>query len=90
VIPTEFRLMQNYPNPFNNTTTIRYAVPEETDIQLEIFDINGRLVESLISQFHQPGFYDLKWSGRQASSGIYFIKLEAAKTILTQKMILLK
>jgi len=90
VIPTEFRLMQNYPNPFNNTTTIRYAVPEETDIQLEIFDINGRLVETLTSQLHQPGFYDLKWSGRQASSGIYFIKLEAAKTILTQKMILLK
>jgi len=90
VIPTEFRLMQNYPNPFNNTTTIRYAVPEETDIQLEIFDISGRLVETLISQLHQPGFYDLKWSGRQAASGIYFIKLEAAKTVLTQKMILLK
>jgi len=90
VIPTEFRLMQNYPNPFNNTTTIRYAVPEETDIQLEIFDISGRLVETLTSQLHQPGFYDLKWSGRQIASGIYFIKLEAAKTVLTQKMILLK
>ena len=90
VIPTEFRLMQNYPNPFNNTTTIRYAVPEETDILLEIFDISGRLVERLTSQFHQPGFYDMKWSGRQAASGIYFIKLEAAKTVLTQKMILLK
>jgi len=90
MIPTEFRLMQNYPNPFNNTTTIRYSVPEETDIQLEIFDINGRLVETLISQLHQPGFYDLKWSGRRAASGIYFIKLEAAKTVLTQKMILLK
>ena len=90
VVPTEFRLMQNYPNPFNNTTTIRYAVPEETDIQLEIFDISGRLVETLTSQLHQPGFYDLKWSGREAASGIYFIKLEAAKTILTQKMILLK
>jgi len=90
VIPTEFRLMQNYPNPFNNTTTIRYAVPEETDIKLEIFDISGRLVETLTSQLHQPGFYDLKWSGRQIASGIYFIKLEAAKTVLTQKMILLK
>jgi len=90
VIPNEFRLMQNYPNPFNNTTTIRYAVPEETDILLEIFDISGRLVERLTSQFHQPGFYDMKWSGRQAASGIYFIKLEADKTVLTQKMILLK
>jgi hypothetical protein len=90
VIPTEFRLMQNYPNPFNNTTTIRYAVPEETDIKLEIFDISGRLVETLTSQLHQPGFYDLKWSSRQIASGIYFIKLEAAKTVLTQKMILLK
>nr|MCS5651889.1 T9SS type A sorting domain-containing protein [Candidatus Neomarinimicrobiota bacterium] len=89
-IPTEFWLMQNYPNPFNNTTTIRYSVPEETDIQLEIFDINGRLVETLISQLHQPGFYDLKWSGRRVASGIYFLKLEATKTVLTQKMILLK
>ena len=88
--PEVFALHQNYPNPFNNTTTIRYAVPEETDIQLEIFHIGGRLVETLISQLHQPGFYDLKWSGRQDASGIYFIKLEAAKTVLTQKMILLE
>ena len=90
VIPAEFRLMQNYPNPFNNTTIIRYAVPEETDVQLEIFDINGRLVEILVTRKHQPGFYDLKWSGRRVASGVYFIKLDAAKTILTQKMILLK
>jgi len=90
VIPTEFRLIQNYPNPFNNTTTIRYAVPEETFVQLEIFDIKGRLVETLTSQSHQPGFYALQWSGRRAASGVYFIKLEADKTVLTQKMILLK
>ena len=90
VIPTEFRLMQNYPNPFNNTTTIRYAVPEETFVQLEIFDIKGRLVETLTSQSHQPGFYALQWAGRRAASGVYFIKLEADKTVLTQKMILLK
>jgi len=90
VIPTEFRLMQNYPNPFNNRTIIPYAVPEETFVQLEIFDINGRHVETLTSQFHKPGFHTLHWSGRSAASGIYFIKLEAAKTILTQKMILLK
>ena len=90
VIPTEFRLMQNYPNPFNNTTTIRYAVPEETYVQLEIFDINGHLVETLSSQSHKPGFYTVKWSGRRVASGIYFIKLEAGKILLTQKMILLK
>ena len=90
VIPTEFRLMQNYPNPFNNTTTIRYAVPEETYVQLEIFDINGHLAETLSSQSHKPGFYTVKWSGRRVASGIYFIKLEAGKILLTQKMILLK
>ena len=90
VIPTEFRLIQNYPNPFNNTTTIRYAVPEETFVQLEIFNIKGRLVETLTSQSHQPGFYALQWSGQRAASGVYFIKLEADKTVLTQKMILLK
>jgi len=61
----------------------------DTD-RMEIFDISGRLVETLTSQLHQPGFYDLKWSGRRVASGIYFIKLEAAKTVLTQKMILLK
>ena len=90
VIPTEFRLMQNYPNPFNNTTTIRYAVPKETFVQLEIFDINGRLVETLKSDLQEPGFYAIKWSGHRVASGIYFIKLEADKTLLTQKMILLK
>ena len=90
LIPTDYILNQNYPNPFNHRTTISYGVPNKSFINIDIFDINGRLVEMLVSHEHEIGFYQQNWSGRNVASGIYFIKLIAEKRILTQKMILLK
>ena len=90
LIPTDYMLKQNYPNPFNYRTTISYAVPNKSFVKIDIIDINGRLVETLISKEHDIGFYKQNWSGKNVASGIYFIKLTAEKNILTQKMILLK
>ncbi len=90
LIPTDYILNQNYPNPFNHRTTISYGVPNKSFINIDIFDINGRLVETLVSHEHEIGFYQQNWSGRNVASGIYFIKLTAEKRILTKKMILLK
>ncbi|MEC8838549.1 MAG: T9SS type A sorting domain-containing protein, partial [Candidatus Neomarinimicrobiota bacterium] len=90
LIPTDYILNQNYPNPFNHRTTISYGVPNKSFINIDIFDINGRLVETIVSHEHEIGFYQQNWSGRNVASGIYFIKLIAEKRILTQKMILLK
>ena len=83
-------LKQNYPNPVNYRTTISYAVPNKSFVKIDIIDINGRLVETLVSNEHDIGFYKQNWSGRNVASGIYFIKLTAEKKMLTQKMILLK
>ncbi len=83
-------LKQNYPNPFNYRTTIPYAVPNKSFVKIDIIDINGRLVETLVSNEHDIGFYKQNWSGRNVDSDIYFIKLTAEKKMLTQKMILLK
>ena len=65
-------------------------MPNKSFINIDIFDINGRLVETLVSHEHEIGFHQQYWSGRNVASGIYFIKLIAEKRILTQKMILLK
>jgi len=90
LIPTDYMLKQNYPNPFNYRTTMSYAVPNKSFVKIDIIDINGRLVETLVSNEHDIGFYKQNWSGRNVASGIYFIKLTTEKKILTQKMILLK
>ena len=90
LIPTDYILKQNYPNPFNHRTTISYGVPEKSFVNIDIFDIKGRLVESLVSHEHENGFYQQNWNGRNIASGLYFIKLSTGKRILTKKMILLK
>ena len=90
LIPTDYILNQNYPNPFNHRTTISYGVPEKSFVNIDIFDIKGRLVESLVSDEHENGFYQQSWNGGNVASGLYFIKLSTGKKILTKKMILLK
>ena len=65
-------------------------MPNKSFINIDIFDINGRLVETLVSHEHEIGFHQQYWSGKNVASGIYFIKLTAENRILTQKMILLK
>jgi len=90
LIPTDYILKQNYPNPFNHRTTISYGVPEKSFVNIDIFDIKGRLVKSLVSHEHEIGFYQQNWNGGNVASGLYFIKLSTGKRILTKKMILLK
>ena len=90
LIPTDYILNQNYPNPFNHSTTISYGVPNKSNITIDIFDINGRFVERLVSQEHDVGFYQKIWTGRNVASGIYFIQLLSEGKTFTQKMILLK
>ena len=88
--PNEFRIFQNYPNPFNPVTTISYQVPELSFINLSIFNINGKLVSTLVNEKVQPGNYSVKWDAKDFSSGVYFYKLVAGKYSETGKAILLK
>lgn len=90
--PTSFSLAQNYPNPFNPTTTVGYQLPEASDVKLEIFDVLGRSVVTLVNQRQNAGAYSvtLNASAYNLSSGMYFYKLRAGDFIETRKMILTK
>ena len=81
-VPTAFSLEQNYPNPFNPSTAIEIALPEKSEIRLDIFDVSGRLVRVLISDSREAGYHKLQWDGRNdtgnvVSSGVYFYRLHA-------------
>jgi hypothetical protein len=93
-IPDTFVLYQNYPNPFNPSTTIRYELPKACRVRLEIFNMLGSKVATLVDDYREPGYYEVEWnvnsSRKQLSSGIYFYKLEAGNYIETRKLILLK
>jgi hypothetical protein len=94
-VPDEFALHQNYPNPFNPVTTIQYDIPEETHVNLIIYDILGREVKTLLNQTEQPGYKSIRWNGRnnagqEISAGMYFYRLETTGFVKVHKMVLLK
>ncbi|MCO6472973.1 MAG: T9SS type A sorting domain-containing protein, partial [Melioribacteraceae bacterium] len=82
--------LSNYPNPFNLTTTIEYSVTVETFIRLEVFNLLGKQVLTLVDKNHQPGTYEVKFDGTNLPSGLYIYKLTANEKIVTKKMMLLR
>jgi hypothetical protein len=90
LLPKEFALGQNYPNPFNPSTQIAYAVPKASKITLEIYDVLGRKVATLVNGLVQPGYYTANFNASSMSSGIYFYRLSSPGAIFTKKMMLLK
>lgn len=89
-IPEKFSISQNYPNPFNDQTVIDYALPEPTYVSLEIYDILGRRVTTLVNSQQPAGYHQVVWNSDNVSSGMYFYKIQADKFIETKKMLLLK
>ncbi len=89
-IPQSFALAPNYPNPFNAQTTIRHELPVESDVRLEIYDILGRKVETLVNGLQPAGAYSVIWDADNASSGLYFYKILTGDYSQKSKMVLLK
>ena len=94
-LPRRFALEQNYPNPFNAGTTIRYHLAEETEVRLEVFNIAGQTVITLVDEAQGPGPRAARWNGRDGSgetagSGIYICRLTAGKRRGSRKMLLLR
>lgn len=88
--PTKFELSPNYPNPFNPTTTIRFSLPEASDVKLTIYNILGQEVQTLINGEMAAGIHTIDFGAQNLSSGIYIYKLEAGSFIQTKKMTVLK
>lgn len=89
-IPKEYHLHQNFPNPFNPTTTIRYDLPKDGLVQLEVFDILGRKITTLVNTRQSAGRYDINFDASNLASGIYIYKLQSGEYNSSKKMIFLK
>ncbi len=99
VLPITSRLYQNQPNPFNPVTKIRFDVGKETFdnagktgslVSIKVFDITGRILETLANRVYETGTYSVDFDGSKYPSGIYFIKMKAGKKVFTSKCVLLK
>jgi len=94
-VPLRFLVMQNAPNPFNPSTTIRFTLPEAGHVTLAVYDINGRLVRTLVGQAFLPGHHEVVWDGKDAmgravASGVYVYRLTAPQGVVTKRMTLLR
>jgi hypothetical protein len=89
-IPRSFSLFPNYPNPFNASTTISYELPVQSDVRLEIYDILGRKVETLVNDIQLAGRHWVIWEAEDASSGVYFYKIQTREYSWARNCILLK
>jgi len=86
----QLNLYQNYPNPFNSSSIIKFYLPEQTRVTLNIFDSIGRKIASLIDQILDKGSYEIPFSSELLNTGVYFFQLKAGNNTLTKKMIHLK
>lgn len=94
-IPASFKLMQNYPNPFNPSTTISFSLSRVEDVQLRIYNIQGKLIKTLLHKSAPVGTTNIEWDGAdeygiKQTSGVYFYELRGDSFTETRKMILLK
>lgn len=88
--PEKFSLSQNYPNPFNPSTNIKFNIAKEGNVKLEVFDIAGRVVETLVNRELQAGVYEFNFNASSLSSGIYFYSLTTGEFKDVKKMSLIK
>ena len=89
-VPEHYSLSQNYPNPFNPTTTIRYALPSRSKVRLEVFNVLGQLVGTLVDSEQGAGLHEVVFNGNDLASGVYFYKLTAGPFVKTNKMMMIK
>ncbi len=94
-IISTFLLRQNFPNPFNPSTQIQYELPYSGNVEVTIFDINGRLICSLLRSHQSHGVHFVLWNGRSNSgssvaSGVYFCRVRFDNSFLTKKLLLVK
>ena len=89
-IPTSHTIISAYPNPFNPTTTIQYSISQESNVLIEVYDINGRMINQLVNSYKQPGYYETSFNAKDEPSGLYFIKLVSENYNEIRKVMLIK
>ena len=90
VIPEDYALHPSYPNPFNPITNISYSLPIDTKVKLEVYNINGELINTLHNGIKIAGNHSIEWNAEGYPSGVYFVKFNAEEFTQTQKLMLIK
>lgn len=88
--PSKFSLLQNYPNPFNPITKIKFSIPQSAFVRLQVYDIMGKLVTTLVNAQKEAGYYEINFNASQISSGVYFYRLTTNEYSEIKKMIFTK
>lgn len=89
-LPEKVTLNQNYPNPFNPTTQITYQLPEQSEVQLHVYDMLGRQIETLVNETLQAGTHSVNFNAENLSSGVYLYRLQTGNSVLTRRLTLVK
>lgn len=88
--PISYQLFQNYPNPFNPSTTIRFSIPKEVQVNLSVYNILGERIKEIKNEVMKPGYYTVEFNASTLASGVYIYRIIAGNFTHTKKMILLK
>ena len=89
-IPNHYNLSNPYPNPFNPTTTIEFSIPRSDKVSIKVYDVVGKEITTLLTDYLSIGHHSIKWDGNNNSSGIYFIRMESGGFVDMKKVFLLK
>ena len=89
-VPIQISIDNIYPNPFNPSTTIIYHVPSNQNIEVNIYDLKGKVIETLVNSFHGIGNYALDWNATSWPTGIYIVELKGNSKVITKKITLIK
>jgi hypothetical protein len=90
VVPEQYDLSQNYPNPFNPVTTIRFSLPVQTQLKINIYNMLGELVKTISEGMYDAGYYQITFDASELSSGTYIYRLESNTFLETKKMMIIK
>jgi hypothetical protein len=88
--PSSFVLWQNYPNPFNPSTTIRYGLPNRSQVTLTVHNAIGQQVAQLVNGEVEAGDHEIRFDGNNLASGVYFCRLSAGTFVETKRLLLLR
>ena len=90
IIPERYSLSQNFPNPFNPVTNIKYDLPKDVFVTIKIYDLLGRKIKTLVSEFKRAGSYLVSFNGSELASGVYIYGIQAGDFIRVKRMVLIK
>jgi hypothetical protein len=89
-VPERYNSFSNYPNPFNSGTTIRYSLKNDSPVTIQVFDLMGRKIETLLNNVQNAGEHSVTWNADGYSSGTYFYSIKAGEFSEARKMTLVK